>query len=59
MSKYILSTALFIIILGAVACLASQFFGIGDPSAFTCYGCAVGLVCAAGYYFSTRNTPAG
>ena len=58
MSKYLLSSAAFIIGFGIAACLGSQVFGIGDPSAATGYGCAVGFICAVGYYFSTRNTPA-
>ena len=58
MSKYLLSSAAFIIGFGIIACLGSQVFAIGDPSTATGYGCAVGFICAVGYYFSTRNTPA-
>ena len=57
MSKYILSTAAFIIGFGGIACLGSQLFAIGDPSTATGYGCAAGLLAAVGYYFATRNTP--
>ena len=58
MSKYILSTAIFIIALGFVGCIGSLVFSIGDPSAYTGYGCAVGLLCGVIYFFATRNTPA-
>ena len=59
MSKYILSTAIFIIALGFIGCIGSLIFNIGDPSAFTGYGCAAGLICAGVYYFASRNTPVG
>ena len=55
MSKYIMISAVFIIVSGLVSCLASQLTGIGDPSTATGIGAGVGLIGAVLYYLATKD----